>query len=136
MPPNCAVCKEYCMGIELSIKGSLVRAGSDALMPCQSYSAAPASQPGPLCKGMLRHMDRRVGDVQELETALETSSVRAGSEVAMAQQAGAMQPLPPHLAQFAEARRIIVLDAIRTDFSQPGQRLAVSSGNSGLCHQR
>ena len=72
-----------------------------------------------------------MGDVQELETALETSNVRAGSGVAMAEHAGAAQPLPPSLAQFAEAQRIIVLDAVRTDFSQPGQRSAASSGNSG-----
>ena len=115
----------------LSLKGSLVKAGLDALMLSQRCSAAPASQPGALCKGLLRHMNQHKGIVQELESALETSSVRAGSGKAMAEHAGAAQPLPPSLARFAEAQRIIMLDAIRTDFSQPGQRLAVSSGNSG-----
>ena len=117
------------------VKGFLVRAGSGALASSQSYSAAPASQPGPLCNGTLRHEDRHLGDVQELECALETSNVGAGSGAAMAEHAGAAQPLPPSLAQFAEAQRIILLDAIRTDFSQSGQRSAAGSGNSGSANR-
>lgn len=58
---------------------------------------------------------------QELEQTLESLRARAGAGVAMAETAGSAQPLAPHLTQFAEAQRIIVLDAVRTDFSPSGQ---------------
>lgn len=45
--------------------------------------------------------------------------MRTGSGVAVAENAGAGRSIPAHLAQFAEAQRIIVLDAIRTDLLQP-----------------
>ncbi len=48
--------------------------------------------------------------------------MRAGTE-----SARAAEPLSPQLLQFAEAQRIIVLDAIRTDFSQARQMPATSS---------
>ena len=76
-------------------------------------------------------MHQCLGDVQELQFALETSHVRAGSGKAMTKHGDIAQPLPPSLAQFAEAQRIIILDAVRTDFSQSGQRSAASFGNSG-----
>ena len=71
-----------------------------------------------------------IAAVQELERALEGSSVRARSGVARADGASTAQPLAPHLVQFAEAQRIIVLDAIRTDFPQSGQKAAASSSSS------
>ena len=76
-----------------------------------------------------------MGDVQELECALKTSDVRTGAGEAAAEHASAAQPLPPSLAQFAEAQRIILLDAVRTDFSQSGQRSAAGSGNSGSANR-
>jgi len=71
-----------------------------------------------------------IAAVQELGRALEGSSVWARSVVARADKAGTAQPLAPHLVQFAEAQRIIVMDAIRTDFPQSEQRAAASSGSS------
>ena len=68
--------------------------------------------------------------VQELERALEGSLVRAGSGVAVAEGAGAAQPVAPQMVQFAEAQRIIVLDAVRTDFSHSGQRPSAGAGSS------
>ena len=78
---------------------------------------------------------RRSGDrmglvVQELKRALEGSLVRAGSGVAVAEGAGAAQPVAPQVVQFAEAQRIIVLDAVRTDFSHSGQRPSAGAGSS------
>ena len=68
--------------------------------------------------------------VQELERALEGSLVRAGSGVAVAEGAGAAQPVAPQVVQFAEAQRIIVLDAVRTEFSHSGQRLSAGASSS------
>lgn len=57
--------------------------------------------------------------MQDLETLLDSAVVRTGSSVAVAENTGAARSVPAHLAQFAEAQRIIVLDAIRTDLLQP-----------------
>ncbi|EIE22335.1 RabGAP/TBC [Coccomyxa subellipsoidea C-169] len=66
---------------------------------------------------------RRYSDLlqrcQDLETLLDSAVVRTGSSVAVAENTGAARSVPAHLAQFAEAQRIIVLDAIRTDLLQP-----------------
>ncbi|KAK9915184.1 hypothetical protein WJX75_005786 [Coccomyxa subellipsoidea] len=66
---------------------------------------------------------RRYSDLlqrcQDLETSLDSAVVRTGSSVAVAENAGVGRSVPAHLAQFAEAQRIIVLDAIRTDLLQP-----------------
>jgi hypothetical protein len=67
---------------------------------------------------------------QELERALEGSLVRAGSGVAVAEGASAAQSVAPQAVQFAEAQRIIVLDAVRTDFSHSGLRPSAGAGSS------
>lgn len=66
--------------------------------------------------------------MQDLETALESSLVRTGAGVAVAGNANPAQSLPAHLVQFAEAQRIIVLDAIRTKLPiLPNAAAAVAS---------
>ncbi len=74
--------------------------------------------------------ERHASVVQELEHALEGTTTRACTGVGVAGQADAAQPLASELALFAEAQRIIVLDAVRTDFSQSGQRPGASSDSS------
>ncbi|BDA43320.1 GTPase-activating protein GYP7 [Coccomyxa sp. Obi] len=77
---------------------------------------------------------RRYSDLlqrcQDLETSLDSAVVRTGSSVAVAENAGAVRSVPAHLAQFAEAQRIIVLDAIRTDLLHPD----ASPESSGSMH--
>lgn len=68
--------------------------------------------------------------MQDLETSLDSAVVRTGSSVAVAENTGAVRSVPAHLAQFAEAQRIIVLDVIRTDLLQPD----ASPESSGSMH--
>ena len=65
------------------------------------------------------HDEQKDASLQDLETSLDSAVVRTGSSVAVAENAGVARSVPAHLAQFAEAQRIIVLDAIRTDLLQP-----------------
>jgi hypothetical protein len=81
--------------------------------------------------------------VQDLETSLDSAVVRTGSSVAVAENAGVGRSVPAHLAQFAEAQRIIVLDAIRTDLLQPDAASESSHRTNGAmngegtsCHIR
>ncbi|KAK9829211.1 hypothetical protein WJX72_004520 [[Myrmecia] bisecta] len=69
---------------------------------------------------------------QDLETSLERSVVRTGSGVSVAENAGTERSIPAHLAQFAEAQRIIVLDAIRTDLLQPDHLLRCEQSNTHM----
>ena len=55
--------------------------------------------------------------------------MRAGSVGAMAENAEAQQQMSSQLVQFAEALRIIVLDAVRTNLSQARQMPAASSSS-------
>ena len=77
--------------------------------------------------------DRYAAAVQDLENALE-GTARAGTGEAKAGSAKARQALSSQLAQFAEAQRIIVLDAIRTDFSQSRQMPAASFTGTRSAH--
>ena len=88
------------------------------------------------CLGLIQHAcadavpDQCATAGQELEDTLEGTLVRAGSGVASAGDAHAAQPLAAQLVQFAEAQRIIVLDAVRTDFSQARHTSAASSSST------
>ena len=57
------------------------------------------------------------GRTQDLEAQLRGSLVRTGSGVCIVAEEAPAQPrsVPAHLAQFGEAQRIIVLDAVRAD---------------------
>ncbi len=69
---------------------------------------------------------------QDLETQLRSSLVRTGSGVSIAEDAIAGQrSVPARLAQFGEAQRIIVLDAVRTDFASGAARTETAGALNG-----
>lgn len=71
--------------------------------------------------------------MQDLETSLNSTLVRTGSGVAVAEMSSGERSIPANVAQFAEAQRIIVLDAIRTDLLQPdGGRPEHAASMNGL----
>lgn len=76
---------------------------------------------------------QRAHHAQELETALEASLIRTGAGVAVA-GAAPLPPLPAHLVQFAEAQRIVVLDAVRTKLPPlpAGDARAANGATNGL----
>eukprot|EP00884_Botryococcus_braunii_P012753 jgi/Botrbrau1/21479/Bobra.0216s0087.1 len=72
---------------------------------------------------------------QELAGSLEGSLVRTGAGVSLLENGPEAKPIPPHLAAFAEAQRIIVLDAIRTDLLIPNGQQGNGSGRSSMTGQ-